>query len=215
MSRSLPVDVLRSLLEGHDLDVSVYNDWCLVAGGYPAFTLTHVPPEPGRHHGRLVAKVQLDQARRVALVFAAIGEGDEGFAHALKAFVTTAFHVFLTAFCGADCCNQTDTEIVTIGDKQWRVTNGPLFFRFGDAGRPSIPEGFWASVVSALQHEPDLSTVTHWVSLYFARVQGSNTVEALLDNETWLGGAATMEKIQWPDWPGFYSVRVFAVIQPI
>lgn len=206
--------IIEELFTAHGLKSTRYGDWCLWNGGYPALRAAHFPPGVGEAAGQLVVQVQIDDTNCITETFAAIGEGEDGFRDGLDAFVRGMFHVLLTALCGLDCCDQTDTAEIGISGRAWRLTNGPLISRFGEQGLPPCPDGYMDKVICALQKEGPLEAGTHWISLYFGKVVENAAIESLFDNARWQAGAEALETMDWPEWPGPYSYRLFAILQP-
>ena len=165
------------------------------------------------------ASVQLDVHFEIGpgrtIVESCVGIGasvEEAIANAELSFASNALHVLLAAFAGGET-DQVTVEEWECGGVPFRVVLGHM------TGRGAPPKGgsptSWFATVEAAMRAAALSPRTHWLRVYCARTGGPQQItEVLLDNEEWPSLAAELAALPWPATDGFYSVRIFMVLDP-
>jgi len=207
--------IIEHLLREHHVEASTDGEWVVcsrsqvklrgaIAGVYDyetAFSL------------QLDIYVQICIGRVVIESFAGMGESkEEAISDALNNFTQNSFHVILTAFCAAPE-QAIQQKNWTIGRKPRQVTIGNIGVR-GQYPEQVISHTEWFRRFSDLICEKWLDEGTHWVRLYYAQLDGKpQACEVLLDNAPWTRLQSEMSVYRWPRGQGFYSVRVFLVIQ--
>ena len=133
--------------------------------------------------------------------------------NAFRAFMKSSLHVLLHAF-----FNMAGEEVTV---ETWIVNGLPRLVTIGDVvmfGTLQAKESqaigcWWARLESAIK-STSLPAGTHWIRFYHAQLhERSYEPEVLLDNQPWLELIELMAGVQWPSSNGFYSERLFLILQ--
>jgi len=207
--------LLADLFSAHGAAAKQYGDWVEVDGGRLRCRAATVAVN--RYETGL--SVQLDVAAQVPdgkIVLESFGGlgADEPSAvkNACENFANSSFHVLLSALLDRPC-EHVDTEEWIIGESSRRVTLGSITGRANV--RPEEPTSAdWFPVMEKKIKGSRLSPGLHWIRIFHSEVDGkSPTTEVLLDNDIWSSMQEEAEKIEWPKREGFYSVRIFVIVQ--
>lgn len=208
MAENPTTDYLVELFEGHGVECAVENGWVVPNWEFPALRALWAPP-PER---RLDVQVLVRDELMIEECFAGVGEGEAARHDALASFTLNSFHVLLAALWGKNDPDQVTTEAWEIGGRRYTAYLGNFGTR-GSAGVTAcIPEDLFAALEAAIRREP-LSGDIHWFRFFVGNVTHALTFEALRDNETWEEGRRCLEGRTWETSPGYYSVRLFAVLR--
>jgi len=205
-------DVLLGLLAAHGVDATMEDGWIAPAGRSLRMSGEIVQEKPGPN----AVTVQLDVRVRLwaggELVDSCGGVGptrDEAVADAVNGFVAGSFHVLLAAFLGKETEQVTREEWVVSGRSR-AVTVGGVFIR----GPMPEPRADWVTVLREKIQALGLPGGTHWIRLFYAQLDRRPMAhEALLDNAGWPELQAQMAQVDWPPAEGYYSARLFMVVQ--
>ena len=205
-------EVLKGLLEAHNLEVETREDWCVPDGVLPAIRTVWVAGETAGT-GRLDVEVVLTDERRLTECFAGIGTSpEEQQKDALQNFLMSSFHVLLAAFWGRVDTDQVDVRKWVIDGTPWTAYVGGFSKRLSVGIDVDLPERYFEQITGAIQQAP-LDSSAHWCRTFFCNIGSKKRIhEALLDNERWAEGEEMMKAVEWANSDGFYSVRNFLVL---
>lgn len=205
-------EVLKKLLESHNLDVETREEWCVPNGELPAIRTVWVPGETA-NTGRLDVEVVLRDERRLVECFAGMGDTTElQQKDALQNFLVSSFHVLLAAFWGRAEVQDIEVQSLTIEGKQWVAYVGGFSQRRSVGVETELPQGYLEKIIDAISAMA-LSHRIHWCRTFFCNIGNQKRIhEALLDNEPWAEGEAMMQAVDWSTTDGFYSIRNFLVV---
>lgn len=211
-------DVLKKLLESHNLEVETREEWCVPNGELPAIRTVWVAGETA-NTGRLDVEVVLTDERRLVECFAGMGEStDEQQKDALQNFLMSSLHVLLAAFWGRDQADQVDQverQRFTVDGQTWCAYIGGFSTRRSVGVDVAIPDGYLHQILTAIERAP-LTHEAHWCRTFFCNIGTQKRIhEALLDNQQWADGESMMAAAEWPVADGFYSVRNFLVLRKV
>ena len=136
---------------------------------------------------------------------------EERIRQSLQVFSDNTLHVLLKRFFGLDCGEQTNELAITNHGVPRTITDGNILCR---GTGPVETCADWIEAFHRLLATEPLPQGTHWVRLYYAQVDRRPTMlELLLDNEHWTSGLAATRSLPLPLGDGFFSIRMFLVIQ--
>ncbi len=136
---------------------------------------------------------------------------EERIRQSLQVFSDNTLHVLLKRFFGLDCGEQTNELKITNHGVPRTITDGNMACRGAGAVEMSTD---WIEAFHRLLATEPLLEGTHWVRLYYAQMDRRPTMlELLLDNEQWTSGLAAARSLPLPLADGFFSIRIFLVIQ--
>lgn len=194
---------LLELFARHGVELEADEDWLLTDGDFPAIR-AHWQAGAGEAPGRLDIDVVLDEQRHVAQSFAGEAQGEAGCRQALERFTRSDLPVLLAA-----CWYVTDDRALDLAQWQIGLRGWDAFIgRFVVEGADiEVPAGLLPAVAHAIQNEA-LTPQLHWVRLLLRRAaDGTQAVEALLDNAPWPAGDRALDSVAWPASAQSYSVR--------
>lgn len=209
MTEIEPVTPLKDLFEAHGLTCIVENEWIVPNAELPAIRGIWYPQD---ENGRLDIHVLIKEGVLVEECFAGIGKQDKAFNDALHNFMVNSLHVFLAALWGKNDPEQVTIETWRIGSREFTAYIGNFGTRASAGVHADIPDGLFAAIESAIKNEKLVGDF-HWVRTFFCNIAGSQTFEALLDNEDWLAGVEVLKGIPWEKNSGYYSVRNFIFLR--
>jgi hypothetical protein len=205
---------LIELLRGHAIAAQAQGEWVTF------------PDYPGRVQGLIfnrkdvhpLCSTQVDirfspwPGCLIRESFSGIGASrEERIQESLAVFARNTLHVLLKVFFGADCGDQTNEWKLANQGVPRTITDGNVYCR---GTGPFEPKLNWVEGFHRMLASQPLSEGTHWLRLYFAQIDRQpNALELLLDNEPWTGALATARSLPWPLSSGFFSCRMFLVIQ--
>lgn len=204
---------LAELLRAHGVESRASDGWLLLPEGQRARALVW-----DHSGGADVVMVQLDVVLELWtgrwIVESCAGYGGsraEAVAVAFDSFAQSSLHPMLVAFL------HTDHEVVR---DAWEVDGVTRAVTIGDvAVRGRSPGGTGLSLTwfHALERNIKASSMpegTHWIRLYHAQHDGNVVAsEVLLDNVPWDVMNRAMEGVEFPKGQGFFSIRLFIVLQ--
>jgi hypothetical protein len=204
---------LHDALHAHDVEASREGDVLRLAGTDMRLSAAIVSERTFPTHAtvQLDVRFEIGPGRTIVESCAGVG-GDvaEAVENAQRSFAANALHVLLAAFAGV-ARDQVSEERWESGGRSFRAILGNVTGR-GQPPAGGSPTG-WLPLVAAAVRERPLPARTHWLRVYCARNAGAdNVTEALLDGEEWPELAARLAAFPWPPTDGFYSVRVFLVL---
>ena len=202
-------DFLVCLFEEHGIECTTHNDWVLPNSELPALRATWFP---GSSNGRLDVQAFVREGVTIEERFAGIGEDEVGLNDALTNFTVNSFHVLLAALWNQNDKTQVTTEDWSIGEKRYTAFIGNFGTRGSEGVTADIPADLFSQVENVIKLDSLMGDL-HWFRFFFCNVAGQRTFEALKDNETWESGVRCLEGVQWADSMGYYSVRLFVVLQ--
>jgi hypothetical protein len=130
---------------------------------------------------------------------------------ALAVFAQNSLHVLLKVFLDIDCGEHTEEWSVVNQGVRRAITHGHAFCRGTGPFKARLD---WVKGFQRMLASVPLSEGTHWLRLYVAQLDRQpHTLELLLDNEPWSAALPTARSLRWPRASGFFSVRMFLVIQ--
>jgi hypothetical protein len=152
------------------------------------------------------------QGRRVLSdTCAAVGTTpDQSRVDGLRAFCQGSFHVLLAAAWGVLERDQVDHEIRRVAGNDWDVFVGPCVLRTGSGVQPlAIPSSLFDDVLRVLERHLQDREV-HTVRVFVASVNGSVTVEGIVDDQSDTDLEAVVHEAAW-SFPaeGYASARWF------
>jgi len=212
-------DVLKRLLEAHDLVVETREEWCVPNGELPAIRTVWVASESARA-GRLDVEIVLADERRVIECFAGMGETPEQQQKdAFKNFLVSSFHVLLAAFWQRVDTDQIEVQRFTQEGEEWAAYIGGFSQRRSQGVDIKLPESYLDKIIAAVRSKPFEHDV-HWCRTFFCHISDNKGVqerihEALLDNAHWAEGEAMMKALDWGAVDGYYSIRNFLVVHKL
>jgi hypothetical protein len=201
-------DFLLKLFQGHGVECAVENGWVVPNWELPALR-AHWYPLPSR---RLDVQVLIEDKLVIEECFAGVGEGDAARYDALASFTINSFHVLLAALWGKNDPDQVTTEEWMVGGKRYTAYLGNFGTRGSEGVTACIPPDLFAAIKAAIRREPLIGDI-HWFRLFVGNVAHALTFEALRDNEVWDEGVRCLRGRTWEPSPGYYSVRLFAVLR--
>jgi len=78
---------------------------------------------------------------------------------------------------------------------------------------PGFFMGWFDTFKRRVVDEP-LPSGLHWVRIFYGQhAAGSGTTEVMLDNKPWETMQAVMAALPWPAKDGYYSTRLFLIIE--
>jgi len=138
------------------------------------------------------------------------GSHSDALKRAFEAFAASALPPILVAFFHTD--DEVARDARVIGDVTRAVTIGPVVER-GETPKGGVEDGWYRRFEELLDESP-LPEGAHWIRVYYAQHDGETMAkEVLLDNEPWDWMADALQGVTWPMGPGFWSARVFLVVQ--
>ena len=204
---------LHETLRAHDVEATREGDVLRLAGTDLRLSGAIVSERTFPTHATVQLDVRFEVGPGRTIVESCAGVGAdvaEAVADARRTFLANAMHVLLAAFAHAGG-GQVVEERWESGRHPFRVVLGNVTTR-GPAPAGGFPAG-WLGEVEAAVRAAALPPRTHWLRVYCARNAGSDHVtEVLLDGEEWPELAARLAAFAWPPADGFYSVRVFIVL---
>ncbi len=206
-------DVLKKLLESHDLAVETREEWCVPNGELPAIRTVWVAGESA-NTGQLNVEIVLPDERRVVECFAGMGETvEQQQKDALQNFLVSSFHVLLAAFWQRVETDQVEVQRFTHAGEQWVAYIGGFSQRRSAGVDAKLPKDYLDKILIALRGMP-LTHGAHWCRTFFCNIGTQQRIyEALLDNAQWAEGEAMMQALEWGAADGFYSIRNFLVVR--
>jgi hypothetical protein len=171
---------------------------------------------PGFVTVQLDVRLEVWAGRFLIESFAGFGKTrEEAVSDAVKNFVDNSFHVLLASFLSPP--DAPDAQVVreewSIGGQKKRVILGGIGVR-GTLPRQGEDDLSWLQQFREKLQAQTLPEGTHWVRLYYGQFTSKpSSLEVLLDNEDWTDLRSELSRIDWPVSPGFFSVRLFLVIQ--
>ena len=206
-----PNAILATIFETHGVAGETQGEWVV-------FPETGIRACARIHDGPSETIIQLDIRMEIwpgwDLVESCAGIGEDRNAaifNGFEAFMANTLHVLLAAFFFPDRDDLATCERWTINGTPRKVTISGATFR-GNA--PSGDAVAWFPEFEAALKAAPLSEGDHWIRLFYAQDGGAPmSCEALLDNQTWPEMERAMEGFAWTPAEGYYSVRLFLVVQ--
>lgn len=161
---------------------------------------------------RLDVFVAFDSGEEVIESFVGIGENRyDAIGNAIKYFCDGSFHVIYSSVSGTSC-SHCELETWTINGTSRRVYLGPLTTR-GDVSFQNTSLIDWFKDVEVEIKALQLSAGRHWLRFFHAEMgDEQSTSEVLLDNHSHPEIQKKLEVYNWPKTDGYYSVRIFLMI---
>jgi hypothetical protein len=204
---------LHDALRAHEVAATRDGDALVFAGTDMRLSAAIVSEQTFSTHAsvQLDVRFEIGPGRTIIESCAGIGESiPDAVENAKRSFVANAFHVLVAAFARASK-GQVNEERWESGGHTFRAILGNMTGR-GEAPQTAAPTR-WIEDVEAMVRAAKLTPRTHWLRVYCARSAGDDHVtEVLLDNEPWPELAARVAAFAWPKTDGFYSVRIFVVL---
>ena len=129
-------------------------------------------------------------------------------------FAINSFHVLAAGLYGANDPEQVTTERWQVGGTRFTAFIGNFGMRASTGVEPKVPDGLFNAIEAAILAEP-LGRDAHWVRAFAANLNGQMTFEALLDNEPWARGLASLRDAPWTRCDGYYSIRNFILLRAV
>ncbi|MDB6118213.1 MAG: hypothetical protein JWO08_1994 [Verrucomicrobiaceae bacterium] len=211
-----PDDLLMYFLAGvygeHGAETERKGNWISVDQG-KLFTRVAYPSQR-QHPAGLVLQVDFvtvtADGRHIVESFAGIGADlSAALQDACGSFLDSCFHVFVVALLGRHC-DHADRQQWRVGGRERRVTLGGLRIR------GELPTGWWPPVLDGIRHHLEalpLAEGQHWIRYFYCHAPSNPpTIEILIDNEPHEELQTVTANLPWPQKEGFYSVRLFFVV---
>jgi hypothetical protein len=204
---------LHEALGAHGVEATREDDTLLLTGTDMRLSAAIVSEQTFPTHAtvQLDARFQIGPGRTIVESCAGVGRDvPDAVENAKRSFTANALHVLLAAFANV-AHDQVTEEPWESGRHRFRAVLGSVTGR-GQPPAGGSPTG-WLADVRQVVRAASLPLRTHWLRVYCARSAGTDHVtEALLDNEPWPELAARLAAFAWPPTDGFYSVRIFLVL---
>jgi len=210
-NQSAVMEALSELLRRHGLDCAREKEWIVPNGQLPAIRAKW---HPRVTTGQLDVQVLLEKGRIIEESFIGIGTGAPGLADALKNFMINSLHVLLSSLWDIKDDQQVLSEKWQVGGRQFAAYIGNFGRRASRGMRVEVPKDLFETIENRIRHE-HLSGDVHWFRAFFCNTAGEHTYEALKDNVPWEAGLAGLKTIAWPQFDGYYSVRIFIVLRSV
>lgn len=217
------LDALRS----HGLDCRLDGGWIVVDGALISVRGLG-DPKPFVCGETVTAAVHvqlsLPDGRLLTESFASTGtDVDEAAQSALRKFALNSLHVILAAFFGREERGHVDVDTWELGGRRWKVFIGNYGVEVSPApGRklPNVdpaslcPQSLAPTIKSLVTSRADEEHVTHWMRVFVPQVDGNKDgIEVLWDGRPWPDARPILAALDWPAYPGYYSVRNFIVLK--
>lgn len=215
-------NILYEAVTGHGLTASRVGEEILVGDGLLRLEL-HTRERPAEHEGHIV---QLDVlARSIRLGERPLIESFAGFGatpeeagnQAFGKFLRASFHVLIEALADHSCENdQGEWDHWQEPDRAWKVCSGPLLVQHSQTDATAVHSpytGFSEHLEALFRREAPPGA--HWVRVFICAFDGAvQTVEVLLDNDTWPAGEALAGSIDWATPQAYTTLRHFLLALP-
>ncbi len=209
MTTPIAVDFLVGLFESHGMHCSIDEDWVLPELSPHAIRADWHPLEKV---GRLDVQVLVGDDFLIQESFAGNSNDEHGLRDALTSFTVNVFHVLLAVLWDQNDPEQISTESWSVGGNSYTAYIGNFSTRASKDVVAHIPESLFPRIAQEIQREP-LQAKLHWFRFFFCNLAGEYTFEALRDNQDWSRGNEFLKEIQWQPSAGYYSVRLFIMLQ--
>lgn len=207
--------ILLELFKVHGVEAVLQDEWI----DFPKHNMwangeivREMPPDAGVTL-QLDVRFAISEQQTIIESFGGTGKTrDEATGDALGNFAHNSLHVLLSAFLDSD--NERSAQVEwEIGGRKSKVTVGTMGIRgmLPDANEQAVAifDQFETRIKAS-----HLAPGTHWARLYYAHIGGETAnCEVLLNNDIWETMQEEMTAIDWPLSQGFYSVRVFIVME--
>lgn len=208
------VDILVALLAGHHVEAVVKDDLVYLPQLDRWANLWMDQTASGSYLMEIRATASDDIM--IADRCAAVGTTFESArSDGLQSFCSGTFHVLLAALWGVLELDQVEHEIRIVGRRTWDVYMGPCTLRNSAGVEPLVLPRELVELVPKQLEQILTDSRVHTVRLYLAVVNGSVTVEALVDDEDDPALAELFAGARWqhPE-TGFASLRWFIAACP-
>ena len=215
---SLALDLVEELLAAHGIRTGRYRGWLVDVEGRllppVCAQLTTENPRDGMVTARLDVEVIASDHHRIGESFAGMGgDAREAAVSAVENFARSSLHVLLAALWEMPDEEQVTTDAWTLDGGVYRVTLGNYTIRSFGGAPVAVPDeliGQLHSLVTSLPAAEEL----YWVRAFYCSLHGSReTVEVLLNNESWPAAENALAALPWERRPTYYSVRLFLVLR--
>lgn len=207
-------DTLADLLTGHQVEAVVEDEVVYLPELDRWANLWMHQREGGHYLVEIRATASGDVT--IADTCAAVGPTFEAAREdGLRSFCSGTFHVLLAALWGVLELDQLDHEVRVVNQKAWDVYSGPCTLRGSVGVDPLVLPRELVELIPLQIEQRLVDSRVHAVRLYLAVLNGSVTVEALVDNEADTALAEVFAGAQWqlPE-TGFASLRWFIAACP-
>lgn len=204
-------------------DASIDGDWVLVPGRPPA-RATMYPSHPTPHvvNTQLDVEIALDDGRVMTDSMGALGKDEiESLLSGFSKFSGLSFHAMLCSVYGYQQTDQIDYYQWNLNGIIWDVYFGPVGAMQLDAEEIAqqppveefVPENLFEMMEAEIKSQP-LDQDTHWASFFYAQNNGQYAgSQVTWDNRPWQDCEEKIRSLNWPQKPGYASIRRLAILR--
>ncbi len=216
--------MLRAILAHHQVPVQAQVDHIEIPGTdvrlqSKVFRNAQTPNE-AIHLDVVVQSPQYLGNRSLVEAFAGVGSTlDDAVHNAFDKFCQASLHVIMAVFINRSLGEeQVDWEHWAGNNHRWEVCLGPLLLQ--EAQPRESNEGNWNynDLLDAFRDAflKGATYQTHWLRCFRGCLDGKCIGrEVLLDNDPWPTGEAILDRWQFPNQQGYYSMRQFLIALPV